>query len=82
MTGQTQECPYCSGTGAVLLNGCIEAVGKRSCGRPARNDPAYFAMFPDREWMRPYCSMHGNMYARQMLAEQRAAAKAEKALDA
>ena len=61
-------CLFCEGTGRVETERCAEIVHGRRCKNMARNDPAYFEEYPDREAIRPYCVMHGNRHVRATIA--------------
>lgn len=60
-------CRACEGTGHIELARCAEIVHGRRCKNPVRNDPHYFWEFPDREYVKPYCGMHGNARLRYRL---------------
>jgi hypothetical protein len=62
-----EACRFCEGTGRVSVDRCAEIVNGRRCKNTARNDPSYFEAYPDREFIRPYCGMHGNQRARARL---------------
>lgn len=61
---ETALCRFCQGTGRVEVARCAEIVNGRRCKNLARNDPAYFEAYPEREYTRPYCGMHGNLRIR------------------
>ena len=58
-------CHHCDGTGRVLIERCAALVQGRRCKRWARNDPAFFAEYPDRAFTRGFCVFHGNLMVRQ-----------------
>ncbi|HYW23091.1 MAG TPA: hypothetical protein VE953_02940 [Terriglobales bacterium] len=64
-------CPTCDGAGRIAVARCAAFVGKMAkggrrerCKRPVRYDPAYYLNWPGREWLRPFCTVHGNALAR------------------
>lgn len=61
---ETAPCRFCAGTGRVERARCVVVVDGRPCKHPARNDPEYFELYPEREDERPYCSRHGNAWGR------------------
>ena len=57
-------CKFCEGTGLVDLDRCVGIVHGRQCKNSQRNDPEFYALFPERAYVKPYCGMHGNMLLR------------------